>query len=189
MNRSSLFSILFLLPILFFTTGCLQTRQTQADIEARQRALEQQQRRQQLDEYRRGIQMQLEDTETQLANAQLEIRNLRAELNQRPDRADLERMQQQINGLETLLQKLEAQRQQDRDELLNVLSTRMATLINQQQAAAVRSSSRTHVVAAGETLSAIAGAYRVRGEDIIRINNITDPNTLRVGQKLAIPTN
>lgn len=188
MNRLHILARAFFLLLMLFTSGCLQTRQTQADIEARQRAMEQQQRRMQMEEERRRVQMQFDDTETQLAEAQLEIRNLRAELNSRPQRADLESLQNRVAALEKLLQDLEVQRQKDREELLNTLSARMAQILNQQQAAA-RASARTHTVAAGETLSAIAAAYRVRSADIIRINNLSNPNALRVGQKLAIPTN
>ncbi len=166
----------------------MQTRQTQADIEARQRAMEQQQRRQQLDEYRRSVQMQLEDADTQLAEAKAEIRELRAEIERRPVAADVDRLQNRVAGLENLLRELEAKRAQDREELLNVLSARMAKLINQQQAAA-RASGRTHTVVAGETLSAIAAAYRVKSSDIIKLNNLSNPNALRVGQKLVIPAN
>jgi len=188
MNLRYSSSLLLLLPIVLLSTGCLQTRQTQADMETRRRALEQQQRRQQMDEYRRSIQMQVEDTETQLAEAQLEIRNLRAELNQRPAAADFERLQNRIAAMENLLRELETKRVQDREELLNTLSARMAKILNQQQAAA-RASGRVHTVAAGETLSAIAAAYRVRSSDIIRANNLSNPNALRVGQKLTIPSN
>ena len=44
-----------------------------------------------------------------------------------------------------------------------------------------------HVVAAGDTLSAIAHAYGVSQSDIIRENGLKDANSLRVGQKLFIP--
>jgi len=187
MNRL-LLPLLLISPLFLLTTGCVQTRQTQADIEARQRALEQQQRRQQMEEYRRSIQMQVEDTDTQLIDAQNQIKNLRTELNQRPAARDLERLENRVAGLENLLRELEVQRKKDREELLSILSTRMAKLINQQQAAA-RASGRTHTVMAGETLSAIAAAYRVKSSQIISLNNLSNPNALRVGQKLVIPTN
>lgn len=180
--------LLLLLPFVLLTGGCVQTRQPQAEIEARQRALEQQQRRQQMDEYRRSIQMQVEDTDTQLIETQAEIRDVRTELNQRAGVNDLKRLENRVAGLENLLRELEVQRQKDREDLLNILSTRMAKLINQQQAAA-RASSRTHTVIAGETLSAIAAAYRVKSSEIISLNNLSNPNALRVGQKLAIPAN
>ena len=40
---------------------------------------------------------------------------------------------------------------------------------------------------AGQTLSAIAQAYKVSVKAIMRANNITDPTKLQVGQTLFIP--
>jgi len=44
-----------------------------------------------------------------------------------------------------------------------------------------------HVVQAGDTLSSIAHQYKVRVRAIVDANQIEDPNSLRVGQKLFIP--
>lgn len=45
-----------------------------------------------------------------------------------------------------------------------------------------------YVVKAGDTLSTIAQQYGVTIEDLIAVNRLTDPNLLRVGQILIIPT-
>ncbi|HVS64963.1 MAG TPA: LysM peptidoglycan-binding domain-containing protein [Thermoanaerobaculia bacterium] len=44
----------------------------------------------------------------------------------------------------------------------------------------------THVVRSGESLSAIAGRYRMSTATLARLNGITDPNRLRVGQRLRL---
>ncbi len=44
-----------------------------------------------------------------------------------------------------------------------------------------------HEVAPGETMFRIAGRYGVTVESLAAVNGITDPRTLRVGQKLVIP--
>ncbi len=44
-----------------------------------------------------------------------------------------------------------------------------------------------HIVQPGETLSAIAAAYKVSVKAIIEANNISKPESLRAGQKLFIP--
>ena len=44
-----------------------------------------------------------------------------------------------------------------------------------------------HVVRGGETLSTIARDYGVTVDAIVEANALTDPDTLRVGQKLFIP--
>lgn len=45
----------------------------------------------------------------------------------------------------------------------------------------------THVVVAGDTLGTIAEEYNVPMQDIIDVNNITNPNILSVGTELVIP--
>ena len=45
-----------------------------------------------------------------------------------------------------------------------------------------------HTISAGETLIAIARQYGVSVQAIQEVNGITDPRTLRVGQKIRIPT-
>lgn len=45
-----------------------------------------------------------------------------------------------------------------------------------------------HTVVAGETLAKIAGAYGTSISALISANNITNPNLIRVGQKLNIPS-
>lgn len=44
-----------------------------------------------------------------------------------------------------------------------------------------------HVVASGDTVSAIAAAYHVTTSDIVRENNLKDAGAIRVGQTLYIP--
>ena len=44
-----------------------------------------------------------------------------------------------------------------------------------------------HVVKAGENLSVIASAYGVTPSVIVKANNLTSPDALRIGQKLFIP--
>ncbi|HIV09935.1 MAG TPA: LysM peptidoglycan-binding domain-containing protein [Candidatus Spyradenecus faecavium] len=54
-------------------------------------------------------------------------------------------------------------------------------------AAQSRGSGYSHVVEAGQTLSAIGEAYGVSVRAIMRANKISDPTKLQVGQKLFIP--
>ncbi|HEX2153060.1 MAG TPA: LysM peptidoglycan-binding domain-containing protein [Acidimicrobiia bacterium] len=46
---------------------------------------------------------------------------------------------------------------------------------------------RIHVVAAGETLGVIANRYEAAVSDIASANELSDPNLVRIGQKLKIP--
>lgn len=45
----------------------------------------------------------------------------------------------------------------------------------------------THIVDIGETPGGIAKKYGIRTDDLMRVNNITNPRQLLVGQKLIIP--
>ncbi len=55
-------------------------------------------------------------------------------------------------------------------------------------AAYAQSGGVTHIVREGETLSSIAGHYRVSVDAIIAANHLKDPDALSVGQRLIIPT-
>jgi LysM domain len=50
------------------------------------------------------------------------------------------------------------------------------------------SDARTHIVAKGETLTSLARRYRVSVNSLVQANHISKQATLRVGQKLVIPT-
>ena len=49
-------------------------------------------------------------------------------------------------------------------------------------------SGNVYVVQAGDTLTGIAVRLKVDVDDLIALNNLNDPNSLLVGQKLKIPT-
>jgi len=49
------------------------------------------------------------------------------------------------------------------------------------------SSTKTYIVQSGDTLWAIAKRYNVSLDELIRINHISNPDILKVGQKLIIP--
>ena len=47
--------------------------------------------------------------------------------------------------------------------------------------------SKTYIVKAGDSLGSIAKKLKVSTKDIIKLNGITNPNKIRVGQKLKLP--
>ncbi|MEZ4725749.1 MAG: LysM peptidoglycan-binding domain-containing protein [Caldilineaceae bacterium] len=57
--------------------------------------------------------------------------------------------------------------------------------ISQREAAAALG--RIHIVQSGESLSAIAQLYGVSAQEITSFNNISNPDTIYVGQELIIP--
>jgi LysM repeat protein len=83
-----------------------------------------------------------------------------------------------------------------RDEIVSELSTKIKTIADKQRAEiaaaekaakAAQKSGYTHVVEAGQTISAIAQAYKVSASSILKANRIKDPTKIRVGQELFIP--
>lgn len=181
--------IYLLLMSLFGSTACVQTRGPSAEQLAQQRAIQERQKQLQAEEVRQRMQLQLEDSDARLMESQQQIQQLRGELSKRPTDDELRILENRIAALEQMIQRMELQRAKDREEIVSILSKRMADLMAQQQSARVQASGRTHEVARGETLSAIAAAWQVSSQSIIRANSISDPNALRVGQKLIIPGN
>lgn len=118
-----------------------------------------------------------------------------------PSTADLDALQTRLAAFDSQLRNLDAARQRDRQEIIDTLSSKIAALVSAsggnrggsarpaapQGKRATSQEGYEHVVASGETLSAIAAAYNARSKDIIDANNIANPSQLRVGQKLFIP--
>ncbi len=83
-----------------------------------------------------------------------------------------------------------------RSEIVSDLSNKIKTIAEKQRAAAAaaaeqqraaQKSGYTHVVEAGQTISAIAQAYKVSAASIMKANKIKDATKIRVGQELFIP--
>lgn len=172
---------LFLLP-----AACRAPRQFPEDQRARERELQFQQEvesQRRLEQERERVRLLIEDTESQLTDIRRETAALQGEIAAKASNRDLQTVENRISALEDRLDRLDAQRAKDREEIIRILSQRMA----ETMAARPTASGRTHTVARGETLSAIAAAYRVNSRAIIQANNLSNPDNLRVGQKLVIP--
>lgn len=114
-------------------------------------------------------------------------------------RATVRDLDARIAALERQTQLLSQQREQDKKEIVDTLSQKIAKLIQPpepgRRAQPAGSNKRTtrsevgyeHVVQPGQTLSEIATAYGVSIPVLIRENEIRDPNRLQAGQKLFIP--
>ncbi|NCC51992.1 MAG: LysM peptidoglycan-binding domain-containing protein [Spartobacteria bacterium] len=102
-----------------------------------------------------------------------------------------------LADLERQIDAVEGRRQKDKQEIVDTLSRKIAEVM--KKSAGSRSSGSAsrkrgsaeygyeHVVEPGQTLSEIASAYGVSVKAIVEENNITNPNTVRAGQKLFIP--
>ena len=111
--------------------------------------------------------------------------------------------QARIDELERRLSMLESARTKDRQAIVDQLSGKMADIMGDRptgksspksKSAATKAGANTtgitgyeHVVKEGDTLSAIATAYKVKTSAIVEANKLQSPYTLRTGQKLFIP--
>lgn len=111
--------------------------------------------------------------------------------------------QARIDELERRLSVLEGARAKDRQAIVDQLSGKMADIMGDRttgkssqknKSAATKANASTtgmtgyeHVVKEGDTLSAIATAYKVKTSAIVEANKLQSPYTLRTGQKLFIP--
>lgn len=79
------------------------------------------------------------------------------------------------------------ERERLRQSIVSDVSQKVSTLIKTSTPPARAESGYEHIVKSGETMSAIATAYKVNVNAIMQANGIKNPNSLRVGQKLFIP--
>jgi LysM repeat protein len=104
--------------------------------------------------------------------------------------------QQQLGiELESKIRSTDTARKSDRDDVLRRLEIVLdeVTKENKRLTAevdAVKASTAeggTHTVTRGETLASIAAKYGVTVSAMLAANNISDPNLIKVGQKLVVP--
>ena len=92
--------------------------------------------------------------------------------------------------LERRIGAIERGREKDKQEVVDALSRRMSeVLARQSQAQQPPAGAKwyEHIVKPGETLSEIAKAYGVSVPAIVRANNLSNPDSIRVGMKVLIP--
>lgn len=98
------------------------------------------------------------------------------------------RMGDRAERMERDIVELRTARTKDREMIIDELSARVSKLLAGARAAPGGAmTGYEHTVQAGETLSEIAAAYKVRASAIIEANNLENPDLLRQGQKLFIP--
>ena len=177
-----------LLGLLFAGAGCVTTQDmdappaTQADVD-----------------YLRGeirrLNARLEASEAEVGRMQGDVVSARASQPGYASAAQVQSMQTQLDDLQRQIRALDSARQQDRKELYEDLSKKIATLLktsapSRPPPSRPRSGSQTgieHVVQPGESLSKIAAAYEVKMSVIVEENGLKNADSIFVGQKLFIP--
>lgn len=148
------------------------------------------------------LKTQVESILAQQDQLQQQMQQLRLLAQDRATAGDVQRVQadleRRLADLDRRIAAVDAARAQDRQEIVNTLSKNVSSAMAQIKASSARSSAPApapsysgkayeHVVARGDTLSAIATAYKVPASKIIAVNNLKNPGNLSVGQKLLIP--
>jgi len=174
------------------STGCMMTPYAAAEEEAARQA-----EIGMLREQVRRVEGRIEGIELELDRLRGDIDLVRSKPTG-PSQGDVEALQSRLAGLESQIRSVDSARQKDRQEIIDSLSGKIASLVGSSRpsrpaaAAPVRRATGPqegyeHVVEPGQTLSAIAAAYNVSSKSIVDANNLTKPDQLRVGQKLFIP--
>jgi len=109
--------------------------------------------------------------------------------------AELRSVQTQLDDLQRQIRALDAARAQDKKQIYDDISQKVAGLIAASRPAAssragTRSGSQSgyeHPVQQGEFLSTIAAAYGVTVQSIVEANNLKSADQIYVGQVLFIP--
>ncbi len=133
-------------------------------------------------------------------NLQRELASLQNRLNQLqagPGGASAAELQR----LQAMIAKVDTARQQDKQIILDEVAKQLDAMTRRSGKSATMKATPTttsstsggtetgyeHVVKAGETVTAIAKAYGVSVDAIMKANNMKNPGSLKVGQKLFVP--
>lgn len=180
--------VLILAALPWMGVGCITTEQvgpppaSQADVGY-------------LREELRRLNDRLDATENQFGHLQGDLASRQATQPAYATTAQVQSLQTQLERLQVQIRALDAARGQDKKEIYNDISKKIATIAQRLESSASASSQAVratsgweHVVKSGETLSQIAAAYKVKMADIVKANNLKSIDApIFVGQKLFIP--
>ena len=153
-------------------------------------------------DYLRGEIRRLNDrqsaSESEFGRFQGDVMSAQAGQSAYASAAQVQSLQNQLEDLQRQIRALDAARVQDKKEIYDDISKKIATILKTSAPAPARptatarprSGSQTgieHVVQPGESLSKIAAAYGVKMNVLVEENGLSDPSNIRVGQKLFIP--
>ncbi len=165
-------------------SGCVTTQDTSAPPPASQADVHY------LREELRRFNARLDASDAEVGRLTGEMRASRSGQPETASASQVQAMQAQIDDLQRQIRALDAARIQDKKDIYDDISKKVASLLKTPPASSSRSASQSgyeHVVQAGESLSAIAAAYKVKVSAIVQANNLKSADQIFVGQKLFIP--
>jgi LysM repeat protein len=143
----------------------------------------------------RRMNARIDSSEAELGRVQGDVMASQSSQPAYASSAQVQSVQTQLDDLQRQIRALDAARAQDKKEIYDDISKKIATLLKSAPASSSAASKPTkrsasgieHVVQPGESLSKIASAYGVSMAVIVQENGLASPNSIRVGQKLFIP--
>jgi LysM repeat protein len=169
-------------------TGCVTTTEPQGPPPASQADVGY------LREELRRLQARLDATDAEIGRVQGDMVSTRSAQPGYASASQVQSMQTQLDDLQRQIRALDAARVQDKKEIYEDISKKVASLIRTSTPPASGRSSRSgtqsginHVVQSGESLSRIAAAYGVKMSVIVEANSLKSPDSIYAGQTLFIP--
>ena len=157
-----------------------------------------------------ALQDRFDRMNTRIESLQEEVGRLRADMErQRTDQgragsAEVQGVRESVDDLNRRLAAESAARERDRKVILDSVASMLKSSATPPRSTVSTSGGRRtstgtsagsgsgrgllHKVEAGETVSAIATAYKVSSAAVLEANGLKNPNQLRVGQELVIPS-
>ena len=166
------------------TAGCITTQEAMEPAPASQADV------QYLREELRRLSARQDATDGEVGRIASEMRSSRAGQPDAASATQVQAMQAQVDDLQRQIRALDAARGQDKKQIYDDISQKVTGLLKTTTPVATRTSAQTgyeHVVQSGESLSAIAAAYKAKVPAIVKANNLKSADQIFVGQKHFIP--
>jgi LysM repeat protein len=147
----------------------------------------------------RRLTARMDASDAELGHVQGDVQAARSSQPTSASAAQVQALQTQLDDLQRQIRAVDAARAQDKKEIYDDISKKVATLLkapagSSASSATTRSTTRSasqsgyeHVVKPGESLSRIAAAYNVKMSVIVEANGLKSADSIFVGQKLFIP--
>lgn len=145
----------------------------------------------------RRLHARLDASDAELGRVQGDVMASRSAQPAYASAAQVQSVQTQLDDLQRQIRALDAARGQDKKEIYDDISKKVAALLKSAPAASASSarpakrsgaqSGIEHVVQPGESLSKIAAAYGLKMAVLVEVNGLKNADSIIVGQKLFIP--
>jgi LysM repeat protein len=144
----------------------------------------------------RRLNARIDASEAELGRVQGDVMASQSSQPSYASASQVQSVQTQLDDLQRQIRALDAARAQDKKEVYDDISKKIASLLKSAPASSsvAKSTKRSgaqsgieHVVQPGESLSKIAAAYGVSMSVIVQENGLKSADSIFVGQKLFIP--